>query len=165
MAIGVSVTIEGLRAFTGRFARYSEVLRSAREQEIETYAPKFVALLSKYAPVGATGDFSGSFRHRIRRPDDTHSEVRFVSIDPLARFKVGPTKPHTISAREGSRLRRLRFPFGTRVIFAKTVKHPGTKFNPFVERAFLVGGDEFYRVMQRAGAKVAVYLSGKGVEI
>lgn len=51
---------------------------------------------------------------------------------PYASFVEDGTRPHTIEARFR---RSLRWPTGGGFAFAKKVRHPGTKPNPFMERA------------------------------
>ncbi|PWI06533.1 hypothetical protein DIZ27_32860 [Streptomyces sp. NWU339] len=52
------------------------------------------------------------------------------------RFVLDGTRPHIIRPR---RAKALRFETGGRVVFAKRVRHPGTRANPFLQRALRMG--------------------------
>lgn len=57
---------------------------------------------------------------------------------PIANFIVGGTKAHPIAARRASML-RFFWPggfAGAKVYYFKSVMHPGTQPNPFVDRAY-----------------------------
>ncbi|MFF5968283.1 hypothetical protein ACFY64_32075 [Streptomyces collinus] len=54
---------------------------------------------------------------------------------PATRFVLDGTRPHIIRPR---RARALRFVDG-RVVFAAYARHPGTRPNPFLQRALRLG--------------------------
>lgn len=58
--------------------------------------------------------------------------VVLYSTDRVARFVIGGTRPHPIAARNASAL-HWQDASGDR--FARSVRHPGTRPNPFPERA------------------------------
>ncbi|WP_284576856.1 hypothetical protein [Streptomyces sp. 2P-4] len=55
---------------------------------------------------------------------------------PATRFVLDGTRPHLIRPR---RRKALRFEVGGDVVFAKLVRHPGTKPNNFLGRALRLG--------------------------
>lgn len=58
-----------------------------------------------------------------------------ISSDvPYFPFVVEGTRPHTITARRPGG--RLRFQGRGGVVFRRSVQHPGTRANPFVERTY-----------------------------
>jgi hypothetical protein len=69
------------------------------------------------------------------------------------------TKPHKIRPKRAHTLRRgsrgvvkpaLRFKIGGQVVYAKVVNHPGTKPNPFLDRALAdVAQSRGYSITQR----------------
>jgi hypothetical protein len=76
---------------------------------------------------------------------------------PYAGFVISGTPPHIIRAKDGA----LRFEIGGRVVFARSVNHPGTKPNDFFSRALAAeqrriedemteAGDAFFREVARA---------------
>jgi len=158
MAVVVAVEIIGLRDLSGRFARYSVELSRYGKDEIKAFLPRFVTLLRKHAPVGKTKVFRDSFYGKVLGGDKT--EVRFYSRDPRAPHIMFKTKPHEIRAWG----KALRFLHDTKVIFRNKVSHPGTSGSNFAELAFIEGADDFIRVMNKAGARSVIYLSGKGGE-
>ncbi|MGW2213195.1 hypothetical protein [Streptomyces sp. NPDC001781] len=59
-----------------------------------------------------------------------------VMVDhPAASFVMNGTRPHEIRPRRHNG--RLRFTSGSRIIYARSVNHPGTKPNPFLWKAML----------------------------
>lgn len=60
------------------------------------------------------------------------TSVKVATKLPYAKYVVNGTRAHTIRP-VGSKA--LRFRIGSRVIFAKSVRHPGTKPNRFLQRA------------------------------
>lgn len=76
---------------------------------------------------------------RLRRSIRSTSRLGFrgwtsrVGSDlDYAEFVHDGTRPHLIRPR---RARALRFTAGGRVVFARLVRHPGTRPNPFLDRA------------------------------
>ena len=59
-------------------------------------------------------------------------EARIQALAPYAVYVVKGTAPHEIRPVNAS---VLRFDTGGGVVFTKLVRHPGTKPNPFLERA------------------------------
>ncbi|MFE0545213.1 hypothetical protein [Streptomyces sp. NPDC058891] len=55
---------------------------------------------------------------------------------PAVRFVIEGTRPHVIRPR---RARALRFEVGGQVVFAAYARHPGTRPNPFLQRALRLG--------------------------
>ncbi|PSK57995.1 hypothetical protein B0E38_01840 [Streptomyces sp. 111WW2] len=55
---------------------------------------------------------------------------------PKVRFVLDGTRPHLIRPR---RARALRFTVGGDIVFAKLVRHPGTRANNFMGRALRLG--------------------------
>lgn len=62
--------------------------------------------------------------------------VGIVMVDhPAASYVMNGTSPHPIRPRRPGGV--LRFTVGGRVVFARSVSHPGTKPNPFLWKALL----------------------------
>jgi hypothetical protein len=58
--------------------------------------------------------------------------IKIGSKSPIAKFVNNGTRAHTIRPIGG---KALRFRIGGRIVFAKLVRHPGTKPNRFLQRA------------------------------
>lgn len=91
--------------------------------------------LKRRAPVGQRDPRPGRLRDSIRysrttRPDGVRLE--FTAHVPYARYVVGGTRPHLISARAA---RALHWIDAGGSHFARTVHHPGTAPNPFPREA------------------------------
>ncbi|MDN3056844.1 hypothetical protein PH213_20280 [Streptomyces sp. SRF1] len=59
-----------------------------------------------------------------------------VCDHPAVHYVLNGTRPHLIRPR---RAKALRFKLGGRVVFAKLVRHPGTKPNDFLGKALRLG--------------------------
>lgn len=59
-----------------------------------------------------------------------------VCDHPAVRYVLDGTRPHIIRPR---RVKALRFDVGGRTVFAKIVHHPGTRSDPFLQRALREG--------------------------
>lgn len=93
--------------------------------------------LKAQAPVGE-GANAGRLRNSIRYERRTRStlvQLRFGSGVPYAKYVVRGTKAHPIYPVAA---RALRFMGSGGVVFAKGVKHPGTRPNDFPRRALRV---------------------------
>jgi len=88
---------------------------------------KFVA--AARAQVGKrTGFLAGSIHMRHSR-GARHQELRIGSTLSYALAHHEGTKPHVIMAKNGG---ALRFTSGTRIVYARAVRHPGTKPNKYL---------------------------------
>lgn len=101
-------------------------------------APSVRASIKARAPV-APGPNGGKLRDSIvDRPMSNALigvSVTFVSTVPYARYVLRGTPPHIIEAR---RAKALHWVNGNgHDVFAKRVRHPGTKPNPFPRRAVM----------------------------
>ena len=83
------------------------------------------------APV-RTGRLRSSIRAEPPRIFSLRGTVKVGSDLEYAGFVNDGTAPHVIRPR---RAQVLRFTVGGRVVFAKVVNHPGTRPNPFLDRA------------------------------
>lgn len=68
------------------------------------------------------------------------------------------TRPHIIRPR---RARMLRFEVGGRVVFARMVKHPGTKPNPYHKAVYDRLESKVKDVIDEMGVRVTAILSGE----
>ncbi len=82
---------------------------------------------------------SGRLRNSIRREGGANQFGQYVHIvagvpgrTHYLGYHLFGTGPHIIRAR---RAKALRFEVGGRVVYAKSVRHPGTRANPFLQEA------------------------------
>lgn len=76
---------------------------------------------------------SGSLRRSIRMSHLTNATGQYLTIwtmHRLAEIHHNGTRPHLITPKSGNKV--LRFTRGTQVIYARRVRHPGTKPNRFL---------------------------------
>jgi hypothetical protein len=123
------------RDILGRFTRANRDLLESRRSLVQDEGRRFVALAQGEAP-SRTGKFSRGIRFRTYV---SANEMGFtVSLpQPLGGWILHGTSPHVIRARGG---RPLAFfwqkgPRGAGTYFFMSVNHPGTKPNPFMDRA------------------------------
>ena len=118
----VEVSTRGLR-FNSVIDKLSKELR---QKLIERLAD--VALSSAfYGAPWRTGRLAGSI---VKEIGDAEAEVQVLA--PYAVFVEKGTAPHEIRPVNAS---VLAFEAGGRIVFTPLVKHPGTRANPFMERA------------------------------
>ena len=77
--------------------------------------------------------------------------ITLVQTHPLFVVVEYPTRPHTITPRNG---RYLRFVVNGRVVFARAVRHPGTKGRGAMDPLFQQAAQAFERALLDAGLKV-----------
>ena len=128
--VGVKVDTRGVRDMAGRFARASANARKVLHEEGKSYVERLGRAVQAEAPAR-----TGALRRSVR----THVEMNGARVHgtiaitaPYARPVIEGSRPHIIRARGG---RVLAFQRGGKAIFARVVRHPGTKPNPFPARA------------------------------
>ena len=104
--------------------------RGILRKSLNAIGRRGVQLLRNFAP-HKTGKLARSLHYSITGPSDT-PRVNFFDRVPYGELVISGTRPHTIFARNA---KALRFTVGGRVVFAKSVQHPGTKPNRYQERA------------------------------
>ncbi len=153
MAELISYTVKPpFRDILGRFTKADAELIKGKRDEMRTLGGNLVSKLKAAAPVGKSGKFrdSHSFKTFERGKD---IELRTYSASPLGTFIRLGTKPHKIAAKRAKALAfywpkvgmmtfvpRAGFPItgeagGNFWIGKGFVNHPGTKPNPYHERA------------------------------
>lgn len=119
------------RAMSGKYTKAEKNLLRNRRAQVVALGRRYVEYAREEAPE-KTGAFKKSIRFRTFQTGETLG-FTVTSKQPLGTFIVKGTKPHIILPR---RAKALRFVIGDRVIFAKMVRHPGTKPNRFHGRAY-----------------------------
>lgn len=97
-------------------------------------APAVLTEIKRQAPVGQ-GQGAGTLRDSFsvqRSRLGGGITARFVSSAPYAKYVENGTAPHNIAPRNA---RALHWDNGGEDVFSPGVRHPGTKANPFVEKA------------------------------
>jgi hypothetical protein len=119
------------RDYAGRFTRATEQLHAGRRDMVRDLAKTARDLYQEEAPVD-TGDFRAGIRYRtFTAGNDIGFSIS--TPQPLGKFIIGGTKAHIITPRGNYPLR-----FATEdgsIVFTYLVNHPGTKPNPFNQRA------------------------------
>lgn len=122
-------------------AALNRTITNASRRELTEASRQVVNRAKVLVPV-KTGRLRGSIRAEPPRIFSLRGSVTVGSDLEYAGFVNDGTPAHAIRPRGGRRSRRnpnrpgmLRFMVGGRVVFAREVWHPGTKPNPFLDRA------------------------------
>jgi len=149
--VGELISLEtfGFRDALGKFAKaQKEVVRINRELVREA-GRLYIGSLRDEAPVGETGRLRDSFSFKtFERP--TGLDLRVHSSDPNIQYIIKETAPHEIAGAP-----YLAF-FWTKVgkkVVLRRVQHPGTKANPFHERAYTKVEGKFVSLVNKAGSR------------
>jgi hypothetical protein len=81
----------------------------------------------------APGSMKASIRVSIHRGPDGDFRGVIRSTHPASIYVLNGTRPHRIFPRKPGGV--LRFTVGGRVVYARYVNHPGSKANPFLQKA------------------------------
>ena len=122
--------------FSNIVKRYSGA-REKLEQDLFTkfrrHGQRLYSSVLNEAPE-KTGEFKGKINYKFYQ--GTRKIGLAISTPlPLGLFVIGGTKAHPIAAVNASALRFYWAKVG-RVVFFKSVRHPGTKPNPFLVRGY-----------------------------
>jgi Bacteriophage HK97-gp10, putative tail-component len=112
-------------------AELNRTIRGASRDELETTARQVMNRAKVLAPVD-TGRLRASIRIERRTFLGLRARYTIGSDLNYAAMVHDGTRPHVIRPR---RAKALRFRVGGRVVFARVVRHPGTRGRPFLDRA------------------------------
>lgn len=141
MSFTMTVSSEGRSPF-GRF-RWQEAARIWGDEA----APLGQGMLRSHAPF-KTGQLRQDIRYRQEQSPGLHMVVYYATV-PQARYVLNGTRPHLIAVSNAKALRWLG-PGGMGTHFARRVNHPGTKPNPFPEKAVKPIGGAISQMFARA---------------
>lgn len=112
-------------------AALSRTIRGASRNELDAAARQVLNRAKILAPVD-TGRLRASIRIESKRTLTLRTIYTIGSDVFYAPYVNDGTRPHQIRPK---RAKALRFKVGGRTVFAAVVNHPGTKPNPFLDRA------------------------------
>lgn len=107
------------------------VMRQASRQELRTAGRMVVNRAKVLAPVD-TGRLRASIQGELTRAWTLRPRFTVGSNVEYAAMVNDGTRPHIIRPKNA---RALRFVVNGRVVYARVVHHPGTRANPFLDRA------------------------------
>lgn len=138
----------------GRFAASEKDLLETRRDNMRQIGRLATAALREEAP-RKTGKYASSIRY-ITRIEGTNIVMRTQSAQPLGKWIVGGTKPHIIRP---VRAKMLRFVVNGKVVFARKVKHPGTKPNLYPQRAYQKIRTPMMIILRKVGTRYTLRLT------
>lgn len=112
-------------------AALNRTLTGARREKGDPIARRVVNRAKVLAPVD-TGRLRASIRMESRRTFTFKTVWTIGSDVEYAPYVNDGTRPHVIRPRTK---KALRFKVGNQIVFATVVNHPGTRPNPFLDRA------------------------------
>jgi|SRR5687767_4361019 len=93
-----------------------------------------------------TGETRDKIDAVLGRGDPLHPSATVRSPTPQGKWVNDGTPPHVILPRFA---KALRFSVGGRIVFARSVNHPGTRPNPWFDRATALWPDRLREQFQR----------------
>lgn len=150
------------RDVAGRFARADKEFLADKRESMRSLGRRWVAIAREEAPMGKTGNFRKSLAFKTSQSGSTVSFSAY-SAQPLGKWIVLGTKAHIIRARNA---RNLRFfwkdgPKGPGTYFFPFVNHPGTKPNPYNQRATDRWMPDADMELRRISRKFVMTMQGK----
>ncbi len=124
------------RDYAGRWVKVEDATLAVRRSVFEGGLRALVKLERDEAPSN-TGKFKAGIRHQIEMRGKTIMIGYTTAPEPLATFIKGGTRPHDIMPQRGNVLAFFwkDGPQGPATYFFPKVHHPGTRANPYHERA------------------------------
>jgi HK97 gp10 family phage protein len=130
--INISVKIDGLERFKTALERAPELTVVEVSKAIQKSLVTIITQAKKEAPVNK-GFGGGTLRQQISRMPimETRLRGKVESLAPYSGYVEGGTQPHIIRVKNKKILANKRMG----KFFGEHVHHPGTRANPFFERA------------------------------
>lgn len=126
----ISLTIKGMDKLEKAFKRMPGIMIEKTDKVVKEAAVKITADAIRFAPVNKQSG-GGNLRQSIRfRPTGRGSAVVEATVKYAAAVHEGTT-PHIITVQNAKVLANRR----TGQFFGKKVNHPGTKAQPFLQKA------------------------------
>lgn len=131
MPVAIHVDASGLRDLRGRFRKAADAMPGELRQGLQAILKDVRDTARREAPK-RTGALARSIGYTTRQTGPNSVSGTVQATAKHAVFVAEGTRPHLIVPR---RARFLRFVVGGRVVYARVVRHPGTRANPFLKRA------------------------------
>jgi hypothetical protein len=121
------------RELVRRVIAANDGIERDRRAMLKGQGRRFVSFAQDEAPK-RTGVFASKIFYRTFSRGDVE-ELNVFTPQPLGKWITEGTRPHVIRAKR-ARFLRFYWPKVGRVVYFKSVNHPGTKANPFMSRAY-----------------------------
>ena len=131
-----------LQQFLGKLNKASEEVKKKAAFELTAAARDVHMKAHELCPV-KFGVLKGSIKYRRLTPDGLNHMISTNSKYAVAVEKG--THAHKIVPKKAP---MLAFKVGGKLVFAKEVMHPGTRPQPFLRPAYLLGVNRFYARMR-----------------
>ncbi len=147
-----------------RFRFGERVVKEQQAARMRMLGGRLLAMLREEAP-GKSGAFAEKIRLRVEELPDSDVRLEIGIPQPLGGWIVEGTRPHTIRPKgPGYPLRFFwqRGPQGPGKYHFYSVRHPGTKANPFTHRAYRRWLPEAQREIRALGQAYVRAVSAPG---
>ncbi|MEM0445561.1 MAG: HK97 gp10 family phage protein [Nitrososphaerota archaeon] len=134
----MSVKLQGLEELRALLGRLSDGLGQGVGSAAQEIARLFMDEARAKAPVR-----TGALRESIRMRREEGGKAVVEALAPYAGYVEYGSGPHVI---EPGRAAVLRFEAGGETVYARRVRHPGSRPSPYWRPAFEEAGREAYRV-------------------
>ena len=131
-----------LQQFLGKLNKASEEVKKKAAFELTATALDIDRNAKEFCPV-KFGPLKASIRNRKLTQDELNHII--YTDKKYAPFVEKGTHAHKIVPKNAP---RLAFMVGGKLVFAKEVMHPGTRPQPFLRPAYLLGVNRFYARMR-----------------
>ena len=131
-----------LQQFLRKLKTASEEVKKKAAFELTATALDIDRNAKKFCPV-KFGVLKGSIKHRKLTQDGLNHAI-FTNVKYAVAVEKG-TSAHKIVPKNAP---RLAFMVGGKLVFAKEVMHPGTRAQPYLRPAYLLGVNRFYARMR-----------------
>jgi hypothetical protein len=121
------------RELVRRVIAANDGIERDRRAMLKGQGRRFVSFAQDEAPK-RTGVFASKIFYRTFSRGDVE-ELNVFTPQPLGKWITEGTRPHVIRVKR-ARFLRFYWPKVGRVVYFKSVNHPGTKANPFMSRAY-----------------------------
>jgi hypothetical protein len=121
------------RELVRRVIAANDGMERDRRAMLKGQGRRFVSFAQDEAPK-RTGVFASKIFYRTFSRGDVE-ELNVFTPQPLGKWITEGTRPHVIRVKR-ARFLRFYWPKVGRVVYFKSVNHPGTKANPFLSRAY-----------------------------
>ena len=174
----IKVTVKPtFRDVRGRFAKADDRMREQKRLSMRYLGMRWVNIAREEAPKGKTGNFARSIIYRTSEQGN-NVILQTYAAQPLSTFIVRGTKSHQIPPRLAGALYFFWPKVGMFVVVPKNPKfrthvsddklwvgkgyvdHPGTKPNPYVQRAYARWKPEAQPELRRIALKYISVIQG-----
>ena len=133
---GFSIDVKPpFRDVAGRFTKATEQLLKDYRGVVQSVGKDYTTVAKREAPLGKTGKFRNSITYRTSIKGQ-NIRLEILYLQPLGTYITKGTRKHIIIGNPLLVFYWAKGPRGAGTYYFRSVRHPGTKPNPFNVRAW-----------------------------